>query len=171
MTTIDPEEADGVTQKDIDAVARQISGGPLGLAHHQPFPGARFGHCFENAAQCVAKNGGQVLYGWTFHLRRPEKLPGFPHYIYATHHAVWHAPPDGRLVDVTPYPEEKHRPIQPSGSTLFLVDSSAQPIRTKNQIAPLPLKFFAVGDDPALAEYIEKLNREEQERCAPLSGK
>jgi hypothetical protein len=92
-------------------------------------------------------------------------------YIYATHHAVWHAPPDGRLVDVTPYPEEKHRPIQPSGCTLFLVDSAAQPIRTENQIAPLPLKFFALGDDPALAEYLEKLNHEGQERCVSLSGK
>src|SRR5262249_879898 len=45
-------------------------------------------------------------------------------YLFLTHHAVWHAP-DGRLVNVTPYPDPKHHPLPGPGSDiLFLVDDS-----------------------------------------------
>jgi hypothetical protein len=63
-----------------------------------------------------------------------------------------------------------HGPLQRSGSTLFLVDRTAVPIRTGNQIAPLPLRFFPLADDPALSAYVDQLNRDERARCEAIYG-
>jgi len=40
---------------------------------------------------------------------------------------------------------------------------------TGNQVAPLPLKFFALNEeDEAMVAHIEKLNAEEQEKCKAI---
>jgi hypothetical protein len=68
--------------------------------------------------------------------------------------------------DITPYPERMHRPLPGTGSAvLFLLDGTALPVVTSHQIAPLPLRFFALGDDDALAAYVKRLNDNEQEKC------
>lgn len=95
------------------------------------------------------------MYGWTFHSRIVEDIDG-PGYLFASHHAVWHAPPNGSLVDVTPHPDPKHRPLGPDGSIIFLVDQAALPVRTGSQLAPRPMRFFARDEDPRLVDYVEK---------------
>jgi hypothetical protein len=76
----------------------------------------------------------------------------------------WRSP----KVDVSPYPSAKHQPLAPGGSTLFLVDDKALPVRSKNLVAPLPMRFFAVNDDERLAAYVKRLNEREQEECRKI---
>ena len=102
-----------------------------------------------------------------FHHRLAEKLPGLPLYLYVTHHAVWRAP-DGRLIDVTPYPSDRHKPFCVENSPLFLLDDKAKPVMAGGQPAPLPSRFFAVDDAAGLAEYVDELNRREQSECQEL---
>jgi hypothetical protein len=148
----------------IDAIAPTISAQPLGLAYHRPESWADSSRCFENVSRKVAQDGGRTQFGWTFHLRFAEQIPDVA-YLFLTHHAVWHAP-DGGLVNVTPYPDPKHHPLPSPGSDiLFLVDDKAEPVRSGNIIAPLPLRFFALYGDERLTAYVERLNAEEEERC------
>jgi hypothetical protein len=35
-------------------------------------------------------------------------------------------------------------------------------------IAPLPLRFFALGEDEVLTAYVAKLNADEQEKCREI---
>jgi hypothetical protein len=156
-----------LTKDMIDKVARQVSRGPMGLAHYRPEAWALPTNCFRNVARKVQESGGRGLYGWTFHHRLAEKIPGNPLYLYVTHHAVWHAP-DGSLVDVTPYPDERHKPIGQDGDTLFLVDEGAAPIAVAGQPAPLPLRFFAIDESAELTRYIEELNQREKASCREL---
>ena len=120
-----------ISKTEMDTIARAMGDGPAGLARHQPEVGADAHRCFENAARKADRDGGQVMFGWTFHSRSVEDIPG-PGYIFASHHAMWHAA-DGHLVDVTPRPEPKHMPLGPEGSIIFLVDRNALPVRTGNQ--------------------------------------
>ena len=53
-----------ISKEEINAVARCISDGPLGLAHPAPEEGAEAHRCFENAAAKAARDGGQVKFGW-----------------------------------------------------------------------------------------------------------
>jgi hypothetical protein len=150
----------------IDAISKSISAQPLGLAYHRPEAWANPARCFENAARKAAQDGGRLQFGWTFHHRLVERLPG-PGYLFLTHHAVWNAP-SGHLIDVTPYPAEKHRPIGPEGSILFLVDDKAKPFTSEKMIAPLPLRFFALDEEASMLEYIKGLNEKEQAACQAL---
>lgn len=138
-----------------------------GLAKHQPEGWALANNCFRNVARKVAEDGGRAVCGWTFHHRLAEKIAGLPLYVYLTHHAVW-ARPDGRLINVTPYPDPRHEPIGTGGAPIFLVDPTAPPIVLGGQPAPLPMKFFAVDPGNELAEYVERLNREEKAKCDAL---
>ncbi len=148
----------------IDALAPTISSQPFGFAYHRPENWADASRCFENVSRKVTQEGGRVQFGRTFHLRFPEDIPEAA-YLFLTHHAVWHAP-DGRLVNVTPYPDPKHHPLPGPGSDiLFLADDSAQPVRSGNVIAPLPLRFFPLYGDERLTAYVERLNADEQEKC------
>jgi hypothetical protein len=163
-----PKHSLVVTRELFDGVTAQISEGPLGLAYHRPEIWAEATRCFQNVARKVRESGGRIIYGWTFHNRFAERLDGNPPYLYVTHHAVWQCP-NGELVDVTPYREERHEPYAPAeGSILFLVDYAAKPVMSSNQVAPLPLRFFPIGDDPALKQYVQKLNEEEQLRCKEI---
>jgi hypothetical protein len=155
-----------ISKEEIKLIARSIGDGPIGLAYHQPEEQAEAHRCFENAARKAAEHGGQVMFGWTFHSRKPEDIPG-PGYTFVSHHAAWHAP-DGRLADVTPHPDPKHRPLGPEGSILFLVDAKALPVRTGNQVAPLPMRFFAREVDPRLVAYVDELNRNENDACRKI---
>lgn len=146
-----------ITKDMIEGVARQVSGQQIGLVVHKPEPWAEATNCFRNAERKVREAGGRVQYGWTFHHRLAEKLPGLPLYLYVTHHAVWHAP-DGRLIDVTPYPDDRHKPYSSGDSPLFLLDDNAKPVMAGGQPAPLPLRFFAIDDTPGLAEYVDEMN-------------
>jgi hypothetical protein len=150
----------------IDAVAATISQQPLSLAYHRPESWAQAARCFENVSRKVLQHGGGIRYGWTFHHRIVESIAG-PGYLFVTHHAVWHAP-DGHLVDVSSYPDTRHRPIAPGGSPLFLVDDKALPIQTEKLLAPLPLRFFVIDDDDRMVAYVKRLNEEEQEKCRKI---
>jgi hypothetical protein len=155
-----------ISKAEIDAVAALISEGPLGLAWHKPEEGADAYRCFENAARKVEKAGGTVMFGWTFHHRVVVEIPG-PGYLFSSHHAVWRAP-SGSLVDVTPHPDGRHKPLGPDGSIIFLVDRDARPVVTGNQMAPLPMRFFARDNDPRLLAYVEELNRREEATCREI---
>jgi hypothetical protein len=146
---------------------RQASGvGPVGLARLRPEQDARPHHCFENAMTKARRSGGAVVYGWTFHHRLVDAIPG-PGYLFTRHHAVWHAS-DGSLVDVTPHPEAKHRPYGTDDSIVFLVDHDATPIVTGNQMAPRPMQFFPLAQDERLIAYTQELNEREAEACKAI---
>jgi hypothetical protein len=59
-----------------------------------PFEGARIAYCFDNAAEQVARRGGEIAWGWAI-----WRWPG--RYFEAEHHGIWRSP-EGRLHDVTP---------------------------------------------------------------------
>lgn len=148
--------ASGVTGADIDRIARSISTGPMGLVHHRPQHWASPHNCYNNAMGMVSREGGRVRCGWTFHVRTK---PGVGDYVFCTPHAVWHNPRDLSLVDVTPHPNSFHAPEMQDGGVMFLVDEAAEPVVvTDDVILSPPLRFFAVGDSPALAEYVAELN-------------
>src|SRR5262245_9266324 len=116
-----------ITKAMIERVAQQVSDQQIGLVVHKPEPWAEPTNCFRNVARKVREAGGREQYGWTFHHRLAEKLPGLPLYLYVTHHAVWHEP-DGHLIDVTPYPNDRHKPCCIGNSPLFLLDDKAKPV-------------------------------------------
>lgn len=139
----------------------------IGLAYHRPEPWARVRRCFENSAEKVRREGcGHIRFGWAFHHRTAE---GKGEYLFAMHHAVWNTP-EGWLVDVTPFHEEPwHHPMTaPDGSVIFLVDDEAIPVVTDSVLAPLPLRYFALGDDPRLRDYVDGLRREEERKCQEI---
>jgi len=149
----------------IEIFAQTISEQPLGLAHHQPLPWATNGRCFENAHRQAQEQGGRALFGWMFHYRIVADIPG-PGYLIAVHHAVWHAPPDGRIVDVTPFhADAKHHPITQRGDVLFLVDTRALPISVGSTTIARSSKFYAVGTDKRLLAHVQHLQSEEDEAC------
>ena len=156
-----------ITNTAIDAVARQVSKQPIGLALHRPESWAQATNCFRNVERKIAESGGRAQFGWTFHHRLAEKIEGLPLYLYVTHHAVW-VSPDGKLVDVTPYPNPRHKPIGQDDDPIFLMDDSARPVPVGGQSAPLPLRFFAIDDSEELRAYITQLNQREQEACRQL---
>jgi hypothetical protein len=156
-----------ITQAMIERVARKVSGQQIGLVVHKPEPWAEPTNCFRNVEKKMREAGGRVQHGWTFHHRLAEKLPGLPLYLYVTHHAVWHAP-DGQLIDVTPYPTDRHKPYCVGNSPVFLLDDKAKPVMAGGQPAPLPLRFFAIDDAAGLAEYVDELNRKERNACEDL---
>lgn len=73
----------------IEGIARQMSRQPLGVALHKPESWALPTNCFRNVERKVRESGGRAQFGWTFHHRFAEKIPGHPLYLYLTHHAVW----------------------------------------------------------------------------------
>ena len=154
-----------IAEKEIDAIAVKISRGPLGLVCHQPEAWARPKCCFSNVWRKVELSGGRTRYGWTFHSRINA---GAGEYIFVTHHAVWN-PPDGRLIDVTPFHEDpQHHPLLIDGNVLFLVDDKAKPVVKGAVTAPLPLRYFPRGDDEKIAKYVEEMNDKEQQELTSL---
>ena len=149
----------------IDAFASTISRQPLGLALHRPETWAEPSRCFENVWEKMRRDGGTILFGWTFHHRIAQ---GTGEYLFVTHHAVWHAS-NGALINVTPFHQDsKHHPIRQEDGIVFLVDDAAQPVETGNVIAPLPFKFWPLGDSGKIVRYVEKLNLEEQLKCRDI---
>ncbi len=137
----------------------------MGLAHYRPQSWATNGRCFENAQRQAHVHGGRALYGWMFHYRIVTDIPG-PGYLIAVHHAVWHAPPDGRIVDVTPFHADiKHQPITQNGDVLFLVDMNALPRSVGSAVVARPSKFYAVGSDKLLIAHVQRLQTEEDDAC------
>ena len=166
----DDTEVHSISKSELDNIARTLGAGPMGLAHYRPESWARAHFCFMNALAKAEQAGGAVVYGWTFHSRQVAAIPG-PGYLFVTHHAVWHAP-DLSLVDVTPHPDPKHRPLGPDeNNILFLVDARACPVITGNQMAPLPQRYFARNDDSRLFAYVEDMNQKEDEACRAIYAK
>lgn len=54
---------------------------------------------------------------------------------------------------------------------LFLVDDAARPVVTDQGIYSLPLRYFALGDNERLREYVDELGREEERKCRELNGR
>ncbi|MDR3474385.1 MAG: hypothetical protein P4M09_22275 [Devosia sp.] len=162
------DEMEALIRSGIERVKAQTNGGVVGLVEHRPETWAEASHCFENAARKARESGGQIIFGWTFQHRFVEQLSGAG-YLVATHHAVWHAP-DTRLIDVTPYPDARHTPLGLGGSTIFLVDGSARPVERPGLIGPLPLRYFALVDEPGLPEHLRRLTDEENRACVALYG-
>jgi hypothetical protein len=167
MPTQDEIELTRNVRATIDEIAASLGDGELGLVFHRSEDWAKPSRCFENAAEKARRDGGKVAYGWTFHLRHVEDMPG-QSYVFITHHAVWHGP-NGTLVNVTPYTDDKHYPLPAPGKDfVFAVDTKAKPVATKSGAAPLPLRFYPIGDDERLVVYVKKLNEEEQEKYRKL---
>lgn len=149
--------------KDIERFAQHIGGGPIGLIHHRPEPGASPTFCFANVAEKVSRDGGRAVTGWMFQLRRVEALNA--EYLTAIHHAIWNAP-DGTTVDVTPFhPETRHHPFTINGSVFFLVDHAALPLNINGAQASLPMRFFPLSDSPELAKHLRRLEADEKALC------
>jgi hypothetical protein len=145
----------------IQAIAPTISSEPLAGARHAPEASASPTQCFSNAQRKAQQAGGRVQCGWMFHYREVVALPG-PGYLIAVNHAVWHAP-DKKLIDVTPFhSDSNHHPIIVHGdAVLFLIDSSATPLRNEHVGIPLPSWFFPLTDDTAMAAHVAELAAEE----------
>jgi hypothetical protein len=162
-----------ITQKEliekIQSFASEISSQSLSQARYEPEDGFRPNCCFQNVWTKLDKDGGNILFGWTFSYR---VNPEYGEYVVATHHAVWIAP-DNKLIDVTPFTDNpQYHPIRFGNYVLFLVDESAHPVDTGTLIAPLPLRFFALNENPTLKEYIAKLTEKEKKTCQEIySGK
>jgi hypothetical protein len=151
----------------LEVFARTISREPLGLAFHRPEAWATPTRCFENVIRQAGQKGGGALFGWMFHYRVVEDIPG-PGYLIAVHHAVWRAP-TGQLVDVTPlHDDPKHQPISPGGDVLFLVDANAQPIAVSSTVGPRPSRFYPLDADERLVAYVRRLQEAEDEACRNL---
>ena len=159
-------DMDRLIQGRIKEIAASVSQQPLGLALHRPEPWAKATRCFENVGRKISEDGGSGRLGWTFHHRYADNIRGVG-YLFLTHHAVWHSR-GGQLIDVTPYPDARHRPLSPSDDILFLVDDLAQPVLRPGLIAPLPLRYFVLDDDPAFADYVDFLNKQEQKECLQI---
>jgi hypothetical protein len=146
----------------VRAFSSEISRQLLCQAYYQPEAGARPLCCFQNVWEKVARDGGGPLFGWTFSYRFN---PQHGDYIVATHHAVWCAP-DNRLIDVTPFtPDPAGHPYTLDKYVLFLVDEAAQPFERGALLAPMPLKYFALGDSQSLREYLAELAEREEKAC------
>lgn len=155
--------------KAIEKFAGALSTQQLGLVNHYPEKWAQPTRCFENALRKVKISGGRTQCGWIFDWRLTPHIPNVPGYLMATHHAVW-CSPNGNLIDITPFrPETKHYPIRPNGSDiLFQLDDTAQPVTIKNYLAPLPLLFYPLSQDPPLVAYVKELNKKEHYDCESL---
>ncbi|KRQ15562.1 hypothetical protein AOQ71_09260 [Bradyrhizobium manausense] len=151
------------------AIGKEVSQQPIELVTHQPKPWALPTDCFRNVARKIAEDRGSAQCGYTFHHRFAQKIEGHPLYIYLTHHAVW-VSPKGEFVDVTPYPDPRHAPLDHGKKIKFLPDDTADPVVVRGQPIPLPLRFFAVDDNPELKAYVAELNRKEQEACRSLAS-
>jgi hypothetical protein len=158
----------------IQAIAPRISSEPLAGARHAPEASASPTQCFSNAQRMAQQAGGGVLYGWMFQFREVAALPGRG-YLLAVNHAVWHAP-DKKLIDVTPFHSDpRHHPIVVNGdAVLFLIDSTATPLRNEHVGLALPSWFFPLRDDEAVAAHVAKLASKElvewEKRVAETEG-
>lgn len=150
----------------VEAFAAEIcADGLLGWVRHQPAPNARLNECFSNASIVASQHGGRVRYGWTF---RYHSAKDIGEYLTAIHHAVWHNPADCSLVDVTPFHKNpRHQPILSSSSqytsVYFLFDDNSQPVETAKGDLSLPVRFYAIGDDQKLKEYVARQQARELE--------
>jgi hypothetical protein len=145
----------------IQLIAPGISSGPLAGARYSPEAAASPTQCFSNAQGKAQESGGGVLYGWMFHHREATALPG-QGYVLAVNHAVWHAP-DKKLIDVTPFHDNPHHhPIVVNGdAVLFLIDSTAEPLRSDHAGLALPSWLFPLTDGEAIAAYVAELTSKE----------
>jgi hypothetical protein len=145
----------------IQAIAPKISSEPLAGARPAPEASASPAQCFSNAQRKAQQAGGEVLYGWMFQASELAALPGHG-CLLAVNHAVWHAP-DKKLIDVTPFHSDpKHHPIVVNGgAVLFLIDSSATPLRNEHVGLALPSWFFPLTDDEAVVAHVAKLGSKE----------
>lgn len=148
----------------IQEIAPSISEDTLCQAVHQPEPTARFGHCFYNVLEKMERDGGNIYFGWTFGHRANPK---YGEYMVVTHHAVWGL--NRKLIDVTPFSEKPGlNPIKNGDSIIFLVDTGAKPIRTRNILAPLPNRYFPLSNSPELKAYVDKVTEEEMDECQEI---
>jgi hypothetical protein len=142
----------------LEKFAKTINNHRIGLVYHNTAPEAIATNCFDNVFKFIRIHGGNIKFGWTFNHRVNAE---YGDYLFATHHAVWHAP-NGNLIDITPFHGEvKHHPITANSNVLFLLDDMAQPIKLDGVLIPLPLKYFPILDDEKLKAYIETLNEKE----------
>ncbi len=145
-------------KQQIETFAATISSQQLGIVEYSPEPWAKPLCCFDNAAQKAQMCGGDIQYGWIFQHKMPSDILD-QYYLAASHHAVWHNATDGKLIDVTPLNlSNKSHPLMPNcNSIIFLVDDSAKSIKIKNSTLSLPIRFFALGDNELLNEYVQTL--------------
>jgi len=145
----------------IQLIAPTISGEPLAGARYSPEASASPTQCFSNAQRKAKQSGGGVLYGWMFQYREATALPG-QGYVLAVNHAVWHAP-DKKLIDVTPFHDNPHHhPIVVNAdAVLFLIGSTATPLRNDHAGLALPSWFFPLTEDEAIAAYVADLTAKE----------
>lgn len=136
----------------LNKFASEISSEPLVEVYHRPEDGARLLACFQNVRTKVERDGGDILFGWTFrHCFTPE----CGDYLVATNHAVCWFEGD-RLLDVTPYQKDYHPLMARKDYVIFLVDRAAEFKKIKNFIVPLPLKYFSLSDNQKLRDNVKQ---------------
>lgn len=142
----------------VESFARTLNDSKLGLVLHQPDQDAQPTNCIANALAVQEQRGGMVRYGWYFHHRYS---PEFGDYLIAVHHAVWHDPNNGTLVDVTPFhSEELHHPFTQNDNVLFLFAPDSEPVFKDDKVIPLPSKFLPASQNPELVSYVQRLQKE-----------
>ena len=131
----------------------------VGPVLHRPEKWAVPGMCFKNVSLKVQDNGGEVIFGWTFH------YPSSRDHLRAAHHAVWHAP-DGTLVDITPFDDSWNPLMYKEGLIAFLVNNDAKPLKSKAGVQiSLLSKFYVPNDDKGSLELKLQLELKEAQEC------
>jgi hypothetical protein len=124
-----------------------------------PYPQAM---SFRNIRLHSQSQGGEIRMGWIFYIDTAKALPHQPAYLCVAHHAVWQTM-DNFLVDITPHDESFPPLMNSEGYILFLLDDHARP-QTDLALA-LPTRFYPLTEDPALIDFVEQLNLQEQVYC------
>lgn len=124
----------------VRSFAREISGGENPrYVPVVPVAQGRLADCFNNVRRQIQCAGGGIQFGWALWLI-PQIM------IEAEHHAVWQSP-DGKLIDVSPYP----RPLR---KTLFVPDA-----RYPDDGKPIDNIRKAIYDHPLVDEFISRGRR------------
>jgi hypothetical protein len=112
-----------------------------------PEPGAVTGECFHNVRSKVARDGGEILYGWTI-WEWPQV------FIEAEHHAVWTNGEE--LVDVTlPFSGERRTMFLPDPSRAYDYETKKRLLNVKRSLGVIPAAQRWIDASHRLQEFIE----------------
>lgn len=150
-----------VTMKHIENFAKFLSSQQLIFVKHSPVLDAEYKYCLANVAHHTQHFGGKPKCGWRFRNHEPKDMPQ-QYYLTAEHHCIWLN--NGILLDITPLPQDKALyPLMNQDNHIFLPDNNADPIWNSVMLAPLPVQYYAIGNNQSLKEYVNALQEQEWE--------
>ncbi len=148
-----------ITMNDIENFAKLISSQQLIFVKHSPVPDAEYKYCLTNVAHHTQQFGGKPKCGWRFRQHELKDMSQ-QYYLSAEHHCIWQN--NNILLDITLLPSDKALyPLMNQDQQVFLPDNNADPIWTSVMLAPLPVQYYAIGDNQHLKEYVNALQERE----------